>query len=389
MADTKISDDAAASALVGTELFAGVQSGANVKITAAQIATYVEGTLPAGSLTNWTEAVSTATPNATVPAVSFTATNAATDVDAVLRAKGAGAILAQIPDNTTTGGNKRGARAVDLQMSRSASNQVADGTEAVALGRRNRANAGQCIAIGDANSSTQTNSISIGDGNTASGSQSHAHGTNCVASGNLSFALGITNTASATQSTALGVSSTASAQYAITYGFACVANATGAAAYGYAGNTRSVVYSVARGNYRISVNSDNQQREAGYTAVTTNATTTRMTTDGNSSSATNQLGLPAEFSACFEILVTARQPSNNDSAGWLITGMCKRTTAGTFSIIGTPTITQLGADAGAATWAVAISADDTNKVVALDVTGESGKTIRWAAGWWWSEVGRS
>ena len=41
MPDTKIPDDPAASALAGTELLAGVQSAANVKITAAQIATYV------------------------------------------------------------------------------------------------------------------------------------------------------------------------------------------------------------------------------------------------------------------------------------------------------------------------------------------------------------
>lgn len=43
MADTKISDMTAASALDGTELLAGVQSAANVKITAAQLNTYVVG----------------------------------------------------------------------------------------------------------------------------------------------------------------------------------------------------------------------------------------------------------------------------------------------------------------------------------------------------------
>lgn len=40
MADTKISNMTAASALGGTELVAGVQSGSNVKITAAQIKTF-------------------------------------------------------------------------------------------------------------------------------------------------------------------------------------------------------------------------------------------------------------------------------------------------------------------------------------------------------------
>lgn len=42
MADTKISNMTAASALTGAELVAGVQSGANVKITTAQIATLAD-----------------------------------------------------------------------------------------------------------------------------------------------------------------------------------------------------------------------------------------------------------------------------------------------------------------------------------------------------------
>jgi len=51
--------------------------------------------------------------------VSFTANNAATDVDAVLSPKGAGAISAQVADGTVAGGGKRGANAVDWQTSRS------------------------------------------------------------------------------------------------------------------------------------------------------------------------------------------------------------------------------------------------------------------------------
>src|SRR5437870_1797931 len=43
MADTKTSAETAASALTGAELIRGVQSAANVKITAAQIADYVLG----------------------------------------------------------------------------------------------------------------------------------------------------------------------------------------------------------------------------------------------------------------------------------------------------------------------------------------------------------
>ena len=53
MADTKISADPAAAALGGTELLAGVQSAANVKITPAQLAIYAASmtTSPAFSAT--------------------------------------------------------------------------------------------------------------------------------------------------------------------------------------------------------------------------------------------------------------------------------------------------------------------------------------------------
>lgn len=64
MADTKISADPAAAALDGTELLAGVQGGANVKVTAAQIKTLTSasptlvtpalGTPLSGTLTNCT-----------------------------------------------------------------------------------------------------------------------------------------------------------------------------------------------------------------------------------------------------------------------------------------------------------------------------------------------
>ena len=49
MADEKISAMTAAGALTGPELLAGVQSGANVKITAAQVLTYIEAALEGGT----------------------------------------------------------------------------------------------------------------------------------------------------------------------------------------------------------------------------------------------------------------------------------------------------------------------------------------------------
>lgn len=78
----------------------------------------------------WTEAY-TATTQATS---SWTATGAATNVNAAIRPKGTGAIVAAIPDGTATGGNARGIYAVDLQMARSNQERIASGPYSVITG---------------------------------------------------------------------------------------------------------------------------------------------------------------------------------------------------------------------------------------------------------------
>jgi len=88
-------------------------------------------------LTHFTESVNTAAPNATTPVVRFLATNAATDVDIALTPKGNGALTAQVADNTVVGGNKRGVKAVDWQMSRSVSDRIAGGIYATISGGQN------------------------------------------------------------------------------------------------------------------------------------------------------------------------------------------------------------------------------------------------------------
>ena len=76
-----------------------------------------------GGLTNFTEAESTASPNATVSVDSLTAAAAATNADVALVAKGTGATLAQVPDGTSAGGNKRGTYAARVLLEVSMNNQ--------------------------------------------------------------------------------------------------------------------------------------------------------------------------------------------------------------------------------------------------------------------------
>ncbi len=123
-----------------------------------------------GGLTNFVESVNTSAPNATIPAVQLAATNAATDVDFVIKAKGDGSILAQSPDSTTTGGNKRGIRSVDLQMLRTGSTMVASGSYSVISGGYNNmaSGSGSVISGGVENFATAgTSLVSGGYRNTA------------------------------------------------------------------------------------------------------------------------------------------------------------------------------------------------------------------------------
>ena len=133
-------------------------------------------------------------------------TNAATQNTAVIKAAGAdaniglalmpkgnGAITAQVPDGTVTGGNARGPYAVDLQMFRTANTQVASGSYST-------------VAGGYGNKASATNStVAGGYGNTASGTYSTvAGGYNSTASAQHSFATNTENYATGIASSAFG-----------------------------------------------------------------------------------------------------------------------------------------------------------------------------------------
>ncbi|HET8686987.1 MAG TPA: hypothetical protein VFM18_10030, partial [Methanosarcina sp.] len=101
-------------------------SGTNIK-TINGLSILGTGNITAG-LNNFAEARNVAVPNDVTPAHQLTPSGAETDIDFVLTPKGHGAILAQIPDNAITGGNKRGVNSIDFQTSRASADQVASGT---------------------------------------------------------------------------------------------------------------------------------------------------------------------------------------------------------------------------------------------------------------------
>lgn len=137
---------------------------------------------------------------------------------------------------------------------------------------------------------------------------------------------------------------------------------------------------------------DNQWGRVKVYNSTTDATQTELFLDGSSA----QIVLQASRSYAFSIRVVARQVSGaagtaGDSAFWNITGGIKRDGSNNTALIGTPQGTGTpGAndrDAAAAAWDVSVSADDANEALAIDVTGEVNKNIRWSATVEWEEVG--
>lgn len=312
----------------------------------------------AAGLTNWTEAVNTAAPNATVPAVSFTTTNAASNVDAVIAAKGTGATLAQVPDNFSSGGNKRGSYATDLQKSRSANTRVASGSYSVIGGGYNNVvsqNYG-VIAGGDSNVIATNTYAAIcgGGGNTASGQYSFIGG-------------GALNTASGTYSLVAG---------------------------GLYGTTRSIYGRESFASGRFSSAGDAQRGTLVTRRQTTDATAAViLTADGAAAGSSNVNVLPNNHAYAFRVQLVARQSAGaagtvGDTSAWEITGVIKRgANAASTALVGAITTTLLAQDAGAAAWAVAAVANTTRGSLEITVTGEASKTINWVATTWTTEVG--
>lgn len=96
----------------------------------------------------------TASPNATVNHASIQATGDTTNVSVSIVPKGSGAFCLAVPDGTSTGGNARGANAIDLQTLRSAATQVASAPNSVAIGVRSTGSSTSGIAIGDTAAAT-------------------------------------------------------------------------------------------------------------------------------------------------------------------------------------------------------------------------------------------
>jgi len=214
-----------------------------------------------------------------VAVIESTSTNAGI----VLKPNGTGAIMAQVPDGTAAGGNARGTYAVDLQMTRSAADQVAGyNYDSITGGQNNKisANLDGYRHIGGGYGNTilvagfsvvaggRQNSISGGGSSfsTISGGQSNTASTNAHAtvvggygntsSGAYSISGGYSNVASGQGSVALGYDVTASGQYSVVIGSLNAANGINAVALGNNNNVGGIsAFAVGNSNNSSGTNS--------------------------------------------------------------------------------------------------------------------------------------
>jgi hypothetical protein len=290
----------------------------------------------------------TASPNNTVNHASIQATGNTTNVSVSLVPKGAGAFCLAVPDGTATGGNARGANAIDLQILRSAATQVASGSSAVCLGASCTASGTSGVSIGTTANAGGNNGIAIGSSVTGGGSGSIAIGSETTSTGNSS-------------AIAIGISTSAST-------YACMAVGRGAVA-----NTPSK-YAQSFGQF--AANGDLQFVRWILANKTTNATATTLFCR-TVFSTTDRATITSGKILYADALISGIK-SDGSVACCYKRKFAIKNVAGTTSLVGT--VETIGTDIeDVASCDVAITADNTNDSLSIAVTGVDAETWRWVA----------
>jgi hypothetical protein len=293
-----------------------------------------------------------------------------TDSALVLTPKGTGAfILGPKPDGTATGGNARGTRAVDLQTLRAVATQVASNSYSVISGGQNNTSSGtQSVVCG-------------GSGNTASGTRSSVCGGESVTASGFGSYIGGGASNSASASVACvggGRSNQASAEGAVIAG--------GGSQTLSLGNTASATYSGILGGFagladrygqqshangRFAANGDAQRARFVMRNKTTTNAAVELFLDGSST----RLTIPSGKVLGLTINITGIK-SDGSAVAHYLRQYCLKHISGTTSEVYAPVT--IGSDNAAGT-SIALSADDTNDALKVEVTGIAAETWRWVA----------
>jgi hypothetical protein len=279
----------------------------------------------------------------------------------VLTPKGTGAfILGPKPDGTAVGGNARGARAIDIQLSRSSAAQVANGAGSVAIGQNNTASDPEfgSISIGYQNTTDNGGSVAIGSVNTAT----NTGGYGAVALGHTNsstlggITLGGSNSASASRAIAIGQTNTSNASYASAIGF----NARG---------DRLGMHAHSVGQFAAS--GDAQRVRFVLRCKTTTNAAVEMALDGS----TTYLTIPNNKAIFMNIKVVGVRDNGAEVATYERQYAVKNVSLTSSQIYAPVTV---GTDNAAGT-VLDITTQDVGDYVSIRVTGIAAQTWRWVA----------
>jgi hypothetical protein len=323
----------------------------------------------------------TASPNNTVNHASIQATGGTTNVSVSIVPKGTGAFCLVVPDGTATGGNARGSRAVDLQMSRSAATQVASGANA--------------FAVGDGCTASGTSSFAAGAGCRAVGSASIAMGSGCVTDTQGNVAIGFNASAAGFGSIALG-SAVCNAGYGIAIGgrdnisngnySVAIGNfvtSSGEYSVGFQQCTASGSYSWAYGNQAAATHHQSAYAQGSFGSrgdaqriewVLRNRTTDGTTAVTLLANGTAVRAIVSSGKILFATLLLVGSKSEGTAVATYMRKFAIRNRAGTTELIGA--VETIGTDVPAGT-SMSVAADDTNDALNVSVVGVAGETWRW------------
>jgi hypothetical protein len=149
----------------------------------------------------------------------------------------------------------------------------------------------------------------------------------------------------------------------VTANYGTVSGGRGAAARNYG--------QMAHASGPFSTSGDAQTSTFVCRGVTTGATAAELFLDGLS----RRMVVPTNSTWGFNALVTGRA-SGGSSGAYEIRGTIENT-AGTTSLVGSPTVLPMGNDD--MTWGISVAADNANQALTLSVFGAANTSIRWVA----------
>ena len=231
-----------------------------------------------GGLTIFSEVSSVTSLNNTIPTFGLSAKSLSANVDFAIIPKGSGALLAQIPDGSSVGGNKRGLYATDWQRVRAVASQVASSDYATIGGGSSNTASGEYSTIGGGSiNRAASDYITIGGGTSNTALSSYATiggGSNNIASAeSTTIGGGSVNIASGENST-IGGGATNSAEGAnstVGGGGGNTASTEAATVGGGNGNTASGIYTTVGGGRNNIASGENSTIGGGSNNIASGA----------------------------------------------------------------------------------------------------------------------